>query len=47
MQKVKYHLEQAMKDADVFIGLSCGQCGIAGYGKINGKKPHCICHGQS
>ena len=45
--KGEISLEQAMKDADVFIGLSCGQCSNAGYGKSHGKKSNRICHGQS
>ena len=36
-----------MKDADVFIGLSVGNVYITGYGKIDGKKSDCICHGKS
>ena len=42
-----YDLVKAMKDADVFIGLKCGQCGESGNGKKHGKKSDRICDGQS
>ena len=38
---------KAMKDADVFVGLSLGNVVYTGYGKEHGKKSNCICHGKS
>ena len=47
MQKNDMTLEEAMKDADVFIGLSVRKCSYTGNGKKHGKKSNCFCHGQS
>ena len=40
-------LEEAMKDADVFIGLSIADIVTPGNAKIHGQGSHCFCDGQS
>ena len=47
MQKQDLTLADAMKDADVFIGLSVGNVVTPRNGKKHGKKSHRFCHGQS
>jgi malate dehydrogenase (oxaloacetate-decarboxylating)(NADP+) len=45
--KEQMTLAEAMKDADVFIGLSVGNCVTADMVKSMAKKSNCFCHGQS
>ena len=45
--KADLTLADAMKDADVFIGLSVGKCNYARNGEEHGQKSDCVCNGKS
>ena len=47
VKKADITLEKAMKDADVFLGLSVGNIVTAGYDQKHGKKSYRFCNGKS